>query len=132
MNRMLFVISGLMLLGGCAVTQKPVYCAKVITANSPTQQQDYYPLWIVAINNQAVPLQTEHILPSGSYQLRVVELIHDPKLTLPAQSRYYIDWEIDLEPDTQYYVASQFFEDVDERYWQPVVTKKDIQSCVVP
>ena len=132
MNRMLGLIGGLMCLGGCAANTGPVYCAKVITTKSAPNQQNYYPLWIVAINDQAVPLQTEHILPSGSYQLRVVELIHDPKLTLPAQSRYYIDWEIDLEPDTQYHVASQFFEGNDERYWQPVVTKKAMQTCVVP
>ena len=132
MNRMLSLIGGLILLGGCAAANSPVYCAKVITTKSSNQQQQYYPMWIVAINNQAVPLQTEHTLPSGSYQLRVVELIHDPKLTLPAQSRHYIDWEIDLVPDTQYHVASQFIEGAGDRYWQPVVTHKDTQPCVVP
>ena len=120
-------------LSGCTATSNRMteYCAHVVASPVSDDVERYYTAMVVRVDNEEVVMRPQYELSAGKHKLRVVELIDSDKLTLPANERYYRDWDIELEPEMRYYIAARFLSSEAGDYWQPVVWKKEPIQCIV-
>ncbi|WP_028110554.1 hypothetical protein [Ferrimonas futtsuensis] len=119
-------------LAGCASNQE-FACGVVASGVRPPAEQGLFQVMVTHIDGQPVVSKASYRLPPGEHQLRLVELIDDPRLGISLRDRSYREMTLKVEANQQFSLAARFdpaAESVAEgRYWEPTLWQQHAQTC---
>ncbi|MCW8878859.1 MAG: PDZ domain-containing protein [Kangiellaceae bacterium] len=110
-------------------------CGRVSVFFRPPETRDLYPARINKIDDDSVLLGRVTIrLPPGKHVVKLNERITDRHLRRKKGIRKAKPLEIDVKPNTNYYLAAKFIRSkrmkmFKEEYWEPVVWKSSQRKC---
>ncbi|ADN75079.1 conserved hypothetical protein [Ferrimonas balearica DSM 9799] len=124
-----------LVLAGCA-SQGDVGepCGEVSTFYQPPETQNLYKVVVTRIDDDNVISKPNYQLAPGTYQLRLVELIDDPRLSVSLRNRGYKELTLTVKAGTRYHLAARFntdkrFQGPSREYWDPVVWRESTTEC---
>ncbi|HRQ65049.1 MAG TPA: PDZ domain-containing protein [Xanthomonadaceae bacterium] len=122
-------------IGGAAASTRG--CGEISSFATPPRARDLFPVIVTGIDGEEWfgTNRSSWRVPAGTYKVRVVELISDPRLRVSSAQRGYSKvMEITVEPDRTYDLAARF--NVDQRfrgpqgaYWDPEVWRSEPKAC---
>ncbi|MBY5990572.1 hypothetical protein [Ferrimonas balearica] len=124
-------------LAGCASQTEVVQpCGELSTFHQPPQTQDLFKVIVTRIDDNNVVSKPTYKLAPGTYQLRLVELIDDPRLSVTLRNRGYKDLTVTVEAGVRYHLAAQFnsdkrYQGVSRQYWDPIVWRESPTECTM-
>lgn len=112
-------------------------CGEISIFATPPRTRDIFPVMIVGINGQEWFSSDRSIwrVPSGTYEVRVVELISDFRLRVSPRLRGVSKTiTVTVEPDHVYDIGARFIKEQRLRgahgdYWEPVVWRSESKTC---
>ncbi|MDN7138489.1 PDZ domain-containing protein [Pseudidiomarina sp. 1ASP75-14] len=110
-------------------------CGRVSVFVTPPEARDLYPAYFVSIDGDNVLTRKPIFkLSPGKHSIEVHELISDPWVRRSRSINQPKQLELNVEPDTTYYIAARFIREkrlssVREEYWEPVVWREVKQQC---
>ncbi len=122
-------------LAGCASqSDQGQLCGELSTFYQPPETQDLFKVVVTRIDAENVISKPTYALAPGTYQLRLVELIDDPRLSVSLRNRSYKEMTLTVEANTRYHLAARFHSDkrhqgVSGQYWDPVVWRESATEC---
>ena len=120
--------------GACSATSGLETCGIIDSQSLTPTARNIHPLEVAAVDGQNV-LPKEHLrLAPGTHELKVYELIKDPRLLLASRHRGESKMlTVEIDADEAYYLGAEFLEDkrysMHNEYWRPVVWKKEKRAC---
>jgi hypothetical protein len=109
-------------------------CSEIAVYQYPPHADNLFRVLVTQIGEQAQPSLPIYQLTPGSYDIRVVELIDDPRLDVPERQRGYRDMTLELKAGVRYHLVAQFDPQNfahPERYWSPMLWRESKASCSV-
>ncbi|MBY5921456.1 hypothetical protein [Ferrimonas balearica] len=124
-----------LLLAGCASQgdlTKP--CGELSTFYQPPETQNLFKVVVTRINEENVISKPTYQLAPGTYQIRLVELIDDPRLSVSLRNRSYKELTLKVDADVRYHLAARFnsdkrYQGISQQYWDPVVWRESTTEC---
>ncbi|MBY6187043.1 hypothetical protein KUV89_10445 [Marinobacter hydrocarbonoclasticus] len=124
-----------LMLAGCASQSdvgKP--CGELSTFYQPPETQSLFKVVVTRINDDNVVSKPNYQLAPGTYQIRLVELIDDPRLSVSLRNRGYKELTLEVAAGTRYHLAARFnsdkrFNSMEREYWDPVVWRESAVEC---
>ncbi|TKB46876.1 hypothetical protein FCL40_17025 [Ferrimonas sediminicola] len=132
MNRLVGAMLLTGLLAGCASNQE-FACGVVSSGARPPAEQGLFQVLVTHIDGQPVVSKASYRLSPGRHDLRLVELIDDPRLGVNLRARSYRELTLQLQPDQELLLAARFDLQGQKpdggRYWEPVIWQRRQHSC---